>query len=159
MLSCIVAMSENRVIGRDGDLPWHLPADLKRFKQLTMGHHIIMGRKTYESIGRPLPGRTNVVVTRDREYTADGVEVVHSLEEAIERTEGDDEAFVTGGEAIYRLALPSADRLYVTAVHSDVEGDVYFPGNGVDGWRLTMEEPHEADDRHAHRYTFRVYER
>ena len=160
MLSCIVAMAENWVIGRGGDLPWHLPADLKRFKQLTMGHHIIMGRKTYESIGRALPGRTSVVVTRNRNFVAaPGVAVSHSLEEALEQAASDDEAFVIGGEALYRLALPSADRLYVTAIHAEVDGDVYFPGDTLDDWHLTHEEPHEADDRHTHEYTFRVHER
>lgn len=168
MLAAIVAMSENYVIGRRNDLPWHLPRDLRRFKKLTMGHHIIMGRKTYDSIGRPLPGRTSVVITRDPgfEPTENGARdliVVHSFAGALEQVAGDDESFVIGGESIFRLALPSVERLYVTLVHANVEGDVLFPresvpGRSLDDWKLVSEESHAADERHRYPYSFRVYE-
>ena len=157
-LSCIVAMSENFVIGRDNTLPWYLPADLRRFKALTMGHHLIMGRKTYDSIGRPLPGRTSVVLSRNPEFAADSVIAVDSFSTALERTAGDSEVFVTGGESLYELALPRADRLYLTYVHAEVEGDTYFPDRSLGRWRLVEEEDHPADERHAYPYSFRVYE-
>ena len=164
MLSAIVAVSENFVIGRRGDLPWHLPADLKRFKELTMGHHIIMGRKTYDSIGRPLPGRTSVVITRDAAYRPAGREsgsviVVSSIEAAFSHVAADDEAFIIGGESIFRGGLAACERLYLTLVEARVEGDVYFPGESLDAWRLEQEERHPADDRNAHSYSFRVYSR
>ena len=158
-LSCIWAMSENHVIGRDGELPWRLSADLQRFKALTMGHHIIMGRKTWESIGRPLPGRQSVVLTRDPGYRAEGCLVVQSLDAALETAAGDDEAFVVGGASIYALALASASRLYVTAVHAEVEGDVELPPDVLDGFRLAGEESHEPDEKNQYAYSFRVYER
>ena len=163
MLAAIVAMSENYVIGRHNDLPWRLPSDLRRFKNLTMGHHMIMGRKTYESIGRPLPGRTSVVITRNADFGAavNGARdlvVVHSFASALEKVAGDDEAFVIGGETIFRLALPSTQRLYLTFVHATVEGDVYFPGRSLDDWTLLSEESHAADERHSYPYSFRVYE-
>ncbi len=164
MLSAIVAVSENFVIGLQNDLPWHLPADLKRFKRLTMGHHIVMGRKTYDSIGRPLPGRTSVVVTRDATYRPPGDEsgdvvVVLSLDAALERVAVDDEAFIIGGESIFRLALPVAERLYLTLVHADVDGDVYFPGESLADWKLLSEEAYPADEQHEYPYSFRVYSR
>ncbi len=161
MVSCIVAMSENQVIGRSGDLPWHLPADLKRFKRLTMGHHIIMGRKTWDSIGRPLPGRTSVVVSRDGAFAAPGASVVTSIDGAIEfaAAAGDDEPFVIGGAAIYDLALPRIGRLHLTWVHAIVEGDVFFPELDLAAWELVTAERHEADARHAYAYSWCVYER
>ena len=158
-LSCIWAMSENHVIGRDGDLPWRLSADLQRFKALTMGHHIIMGRKTWESIGRPLPGRTSVVLTRDTEYRADGCLVVQSLQEALEAAGDDDEVFVVGGASIYALALPLSSQLYVTLVHAEVEGDVSLPANVLEGFRLREEESHEPDEKNQYAYSFRSYEK
>lgn len=126
MLSLIVAMSRNRVIGHQNQLPWHLPEDLKHFKATTMGNPIIMGRKTFESIGRPLPGRENIVVTRNPAYREEGVIVVHSLAEAIKAC-GDRDAFVIGGAQLYQDALPLADRLYVTLIDQDFAGDTYFP--------------------------------
>ena len=158
-LSCIWAMSENHVIGRDGDLPWRLSADLQRFKALTMGHHIIMGRKTWESIGRPLPGRTSVVLTRDAGYEAEGCLVVQSLEAALDAAAGDDEVFVVGGASIYALALPASSRLYVTLVGAEVEGDVSLPPDVLEGFRLTGEECHEPDEKTQYAYSFRSYER
>lgn len=129
-LSLIVAMTESRVIGIENRLPWSIPEDLKRFKKITLGHPIIMGRKTYESIGRVLPGRTNIVITRERAYRVEGGAVVHSFEEALQwakRSDGASEIFVIGGAEIFRLALPLAQRLYLTEVHWPFEGDTFFP--------------------------------
>src|SRR5262245_37513826 len=127
-ISLIAAMAENGVIGRGGQLPWRLEADLARFKQLTMGHTVIMGRKTWESIGRPLPGRRMIVVTRQGRYAADGIEVAGNLEAALEaaRVAGEEEAFIIGGAEVYRQALPLADRLYMTLVLAEIEGDTKF---------------------------------
>ncbi len=158
-LSCIWAMSENHIIGRDGDLPWRLSADLQRFKALTMGHHIIMGRKTWESIGRPLPGRTSIVLTRDPEYRAEGCLVVQSLEAALELAREDDEVCVVGGASIYALALASSSHLYVTLVHAEVEGDVSLPADVLAGFRLSAEESHEPDEKNQYAYSFRSYEK
>lgn len=126
-LSIIVAMSKNRVIGNKGKIPWYLPEDLKRFKQITMGHPIIMGRKTFESIGKPLAGRNNIVITRKRNFSAEGIVTVGSLEEALKKAGEANEAFVIGGAQIYRLALPLADKIYLTLIDQDLEGDTFFP--------------------------------
>jgi len=159
-LSLIVAMSENRVIGRRGQLPWRLSADLRRFKQLTMGHHLIMGRKTWESIGRPLPGRTSLVISRQPDYQADGAEVVPDLPQAILRAAGDDEAFVIGGGEIYQQALPLVSRAYLTMIHASVEGDTRFPELEADGWRVLEQSPiQSADEKNDHDYSFLIYER
>ena len=160
-LALVVAVARNGVIGRAGELPWRLPADSRHFKRVTMGHCIIMGRRTYESIGRPLPGRSSIVVTRDRDYVQEGVEVVHDFDCALEaaRRRGEDEAFVIGGADLYHLALPRADRLYITRVHADVEGDTYFPAFDPSRWRRAHELRHEADDRHSHAFSFETYER
>lgn len=159
-VSLIVAMSQNRVIGRGGALPWRLSADLQRFKKLTMGHHIVMGRKTFESIGRPLAGRKMIVVTRQEDYCADHACVAHSLPQAIEiaQAAGDEEVFITGGSEIYRQGLEVADRVYLTLVHAEVDGDAYFPEIDVDRWRLTGGSHHAADERNEFDYSFRVYE-
>ncbi|OGP09580.1 MAG: hypothetical protein A2048_00115 [Deltaproteobacteria bacterium GWA2_45_12] len=127
MLSIIVAMSQNGVIGKNNQLPWHLSEDLKRFKTLTMGQAIIMGRKTFESIGKPLPGRTNIVITRNKKYTAQGVILVSSLKEALEKVPTNTEAFVIGGAEIYKEALPHAQTIYLTRIEKEVEGDTFFP--------------------------------
>lgn len=155
-LSIIVALADDGVIGRDNALPWHLPADLRRFKRLTMGHHLIMGRKTFESVGRALPGRTSIVLSRSRPELPEGVLRVGSLQEALDiaARAGDDEPFVAGGAEIYRLALPRADRLYVTRVHARVEGDARFPELDESAWRLVEREVHHPDERHAHAFTF-----
>lgn len=160
-LSIIVAIADNGVIGRDNDLPWHLSADLRRFKALTMGHHLVLGRKTFESIGAVLPGRTMVVISRGRPDLPTGVHLVHSLAEAVElaRGAGDDEAFVAGGAEIYAEALPAADRLYLTRVHTACEGDTLFPAWEPGDWHEVSREDHPADDRNAHPYSFLVYER
>lgn len=125
-LSIIVAASRNGVIGAGGKLPWHLPADLKRFKQLTLGHPVIMGRKTFESLGKPLPGRTNIVVTRQEGFQACGAGVAHSLEQALRLCKNEEEVFVIGGAQIYRQALPLADRIYLTRIDRDFEGDTHL---------------------------------
>ena len=158
-ISLIVAMSDNGVIGRGGDLPWRLSSDLRRFKQLTTGHHIIMGRKTFESIGRLLPDRTSIVITRTPEYPAEGAIVVGDFDEAIRRISGDDEAFVIGGAEIYRLAIPRVGRLYVTAVHAEVDGDVSFPEINWDDWTLLEDIDFPADGANRYDYSFRMYGR
>jgi dihydrofolate reductase len=149
-------MAANRVIGADGALPWHLPADLRRFKAVTMGHHLVMGRNTYESIGRPLPGRTSIVLTRDRSATLPGVLVAHSLDEAIERAAGDPELYVIGGEQVFRAALPIADRIVLTEIHQEVAGDTVFPELDRADWAVVSSEPLPDPVLHA---TFSVLER
>jgi dihydrofolate reductase len=139
-LSVIVALAKNRVIGLNNTLPWHLPEDLKRFKQLTMGHHIIMGRKTYESLGRLLPGRQTVIVTRNPNYKVDGAIVVHSLEQAISVSSADSEAFLIGGAELYQQSLPLAKRLYLTMIDAEFEGDAYFPEIELDHWDLLEQQ-------------------
>ena len=159
MLSLIVAISDNQVIGQNGQLPWHLSADLKRFKQLTMGHHIIMGRKTYDSIGRQLPGRTSVVLTRQTDWAVEGVVTATDFKSALTLTGDDEEVFVIGGSQIYQLALPLVDRLYVTRVHATVDGDTYFSDIAADQWQLQETETHTADDKNDHDYSFMIYSR
>jgi len=164
-VAMIVAQAQNRVIGRDNKLPWYLPGDLKYFKQATMGKPIIMGRKTFDSIGKPLPGRLNIVVTRDLDYQQEGVKVVHSLGEAIDLAEsqamidGCDEAMIIGGEQIYSQALPLAKRLYVTQVHAEVEGDAYFPEFKQADWEEIGREDFSAEGPNPYDYSFVVYQR
>jgi dihydrofolate reductase len=160
-VSLIAAVARNGVIGRGGKLPWHLPADLKRFKELTLGHHVIMGRRTWESIGKALPGRTNVVVSRRANLPPPGVTVVRSLDAALDaaRADGDDEAFVIGGGELYAAALRRADRIYLTVVDADVEGDARFPAFDRAQWVETAREPHLVDERHAHAFAFTVLDR
>jgi dihydrofolate reductase len=152
-------MAENRVIGRGSALPWRLPADTKRFKALTMGHPVIMGRKTFDTIRRPLSGRRNIVITRDRAWTTAGVEVVHNLGDALRLAAGGAEAFVAGGAEIYRLALPHATRLDLTLVHARVDGDAFFPEFSPSDWALVSDEHHVADAKHAFAFSFQRYER
>ena len=161
-LSLLAALSTNNVIGRDNQVPWRLSTDLKRLKNMTMGHHILMGRKTYESVGKPLPGRTNVVITRQEDYAPEGVTVVHSLEEAVRvaTANGEDEAFVLGGAEIYDQAMHRADRMYLTRVHAEVGGDTYFPDfDDVSEWRLTDAEHFDADEKNEFPFSFLTYER
>ncbi len=160
MLSLIAAMSENRVIGVDGDLPWRLPDDMKHFMCTTRGHAVIMGRKTWESMDGPLSNRTNIVITRQEKYEADGATVVHSLPEALRIAPTTiDESFVIGGEAIFRDALPLADRIYLTLVHAEFQGDAFFPEFAQEHWRIVDEQHHSADERHEHSFTIRTFER
>ena len=160
-ISIIVAASENGVIGRDNQLLWRLPDDLKRFKQLTLGHPMIMGRKTFESIGKPLPGRTSIIVTRSPEYHAEGTLVVHSLEEglAVAGELDTEEAFIIGGGEIYRQALEnnSVDQIYLTLIHADSEGDTFFEFLDEATWQKTATEFHPADARHSVAFSFNKF--
>jgi dihydrofolate reductase len=158
-LSLVVAASSNNVIGRDGGLPWHLPDDLRQFKRLTTGKAVIMGRSTYESIGRPLPDRRNIVMTRNADYVADGCDVVSSVSEAIDAVEGAEEAMIIGGGQVYRDFLPLADRIYLTRVQAEVEGDTYFPEIDEATWRLVSSEHHGADEKHRYAFDVMVFER
>lgn len=158
-LSLIVAMAKNRVIGADGKIPWHLPNELQLFKSVTMGHHIVMGRKTWESIGRLLPGRTTVIVTRQKDYAAPGAIVVNALDEALARCAGDSEIFVIGGGELYRAALPMADRLYLTVVDAEPAGDTRMPEFEAARWKLVESRQFGRDARHAHDYRFEVHDR
>ena len=160
-LSIIVAVAENGVIGRDNQLPWHLSADLKRFKRLTMGHHLLLGRKSYEAIGRPLPGRFMVVISRGTPSLPDGVSLASSVDKAIElaRKAGDHEAFIAGGAQIYRLALPRADRIYLTKIHRSFAGDSYFPKLDEELWTLVKSEYHEASQVDPCGFSFLTYDR
>ncbi len=155
----IAAMAANRVIGRNNALPWHLPADLKRFKTLTMGHPVVMGRKTYESIGRPLPGRHNLVITRNRDYAAPGCDVVHSLDAALAACRSAQEIFIIGGAELYRETLPRAHRLEFTEIHAEFEGDAFFPEMSLGQWRETGREIQSAAADVPFRYDFVRYER
>ena len=159
-ISIIVAMTADRVIGRDNTLPWRLPADLRRFKRLTLGHHLVVGRKTWESIGRPLPGRKMVVITRQRDFRADGVEVVHSVDDAlaVARKNGEDEVFIAGGEEIYRQTLARAHRLYLTRVHATIEGEAFFPEHDAAAWTEVEREDRAADEKNPHAFSFITYE-
>ncbi|MFQ5703328.1 MAG: dihydrofolate reductase [Gemmatimonadales bacterium] len=159
IVSLVAAMSENGVIGMKGDLPWHLPTDLARFKELTTGHTIIMGRKTFDSVGRPLPNRRTIVVTRDENFVREGVVTSNSIEQALTLVDGEDEVFVVGGGEIYRLALPLVDRIYLTVVHAELEGDTFFPHIDTTEWTLVRDERHEADAKHGYAYSFQLYER
>jgi dihydrofolate reductase len=161
-LSIIAALSTNNVIGRDNGIPWRQSTDLKRLKSLTMGHHMIMGRRTWDSLGKPLPGRIHVVVTRRDDFAPEGAVVVKSVEEAIEFVEksGDDEPFIAGGSEIFQLAMHRADRMYLTRVHAEVEGDTFFPDfDDVTEWHLTDSEHCEADEKNQYPYSFLTYER
>ena len=164
-LALIAALAENSVVGINNKLPWHLPEDLKYFKRLTTGKAIIMGRKTYESIGRPLPNRTNIVVSRNPAFQAEGVRVVSELSQAIELANdinfinGEDEVMVIGGAMIYQEALPLADRLYLTHVHAHVNGDAYFPEVDFAEWQEQGREDHSASETNPYDYSFVVYNR
>ena len=158
-VSLIVAMTPLGVIGRDNDLPWRLPDDLKRFKALTMGKPVIMGRRTWDSIGRPLPGRTSIVLSRSARFMPQGAIVVPDLERALDAAGAVDEAFVIGGAQVYALALPFAQRLYLTLVHGDVPGDARFPTVDPQQWREIERSERPADERHAFAMTFSVLER
>jgi dihydrofolate reductase len=153
-LALVVAIAKGRVIGKDGGLPWHIPEDLRHFRRVTMGHAILMGRKTWDSIGRALPGRRNIVITRNRGLKLEGADVVHSLEEAVAlaREEGDSEPRVIGGASLYEAALPLATRIYLTEVDLEVEGDTFFPELEQSRWR-------ETDRREQEKLSFLVLER
>jgi dihydrofolate reductase len=161
-IAMIAAMGSNRVIGNGNRLPWHLPADLRRFKALTVGHTLIMGRRTYDSIGRPLPWRKIVVITRQPDWHREGVEVVHSLDEALQsvRRDGtDDEVFIAGGGEIFEQALPVAERIYLTRIEAPFPGDAHFPQLDPQDWRIVEQEHHEASDENPYPFTFETLDR
>ena len=158
-VSIIVAMARNRTIGINNTLPWRIPEDLRHFKALTMGHHMIMGRKTFDSIGKPLPGRTTVVVTRNRNLKIDGCIITHSLEEAIAACAGDEKIFVVGGAELYAQAMPLTDTMYVTEIQLGIEGDTHFPEFDRNAWREVARESHNQKEPQALEYHFVTYQR
>ena len=159
-LTAVVAATENDVIGRDNGMPWHLPADLAHFKAITLGHPVLMGRRTFEAIGRPLPGRRNLVLSRSPDFAVPGVEVVHSLETAIAAAGDVPELMVIGGAALYTLALPRTDRVHLTRLHMTLDGDAHFPALPESQWREVSRSPRRpADGRNACDMTFLVLER
>jgi|SRR5680860_254802 len=157
-ISLIVAMTPDRVIGRDGGMPWHLPADLKRFRDLTMGHPMIMGRRTFESLGRILPGRRHIVITRNLNFKYSGVDAARSLDDALSLTAESAEVFVIGGAQIFREALPLADRLYITLIAADIKGDTLFPEFDKSAWYEVAREERAPDDDSRYPLTFSVFE-
>lgn len=159
IISLIVAMDENRVIGHENKLPWSLPSELKYFRETTEGKPVIMGRRTYESIGRPMPKRLNIIVTRDKNYKAVGCIVVNSNEDAIKAAKGSNEIMVIGGAEIYKLFLPIANRLYITKVHGTFKGDTYFPEFNEDEWVKSKEKFVDKDKENTYSYTIMVLER
>lgn len=158
-VSIIVAMAKNRVIGAANGIPWHLPNELKLFKSVTIGHPIVMGRRTYESINRLLPGRTTVIVTRQPGYQVPGAIIAHSLEDAIAACPAEDEIFVIGGGELYKSALPMADRIYLTTVDAAPDGDTFMPEFDLGEWRETSSQSYPADNEHRYAYRFAVYDR
>lgn len=160
-VSCIVATANNNVIGKDNDIPWYLPADLKYFKKTTLNHHIIMGRNCFESIGRALPKRTNVIVTRDMFYTVSNCLIAHSIGEALSIAEenGEEEAFIIGGGQIYEQSIDLCDKLYLTQVDLDVDGDVFFPKLDMSQWKLSKKQDCKKDDKNEYDYSFQQYDR
>lgn len=154
ILSLIVGMDEDRVIGQDGAMPWHLPADLKHFKQTTLGKPLVMGRRTFEAIGKALPGRRNIVLTRNRSFEAPGCEIARSLDQAIELCADAEEVMIVGGAAVYEQALPRADRIYLTRVHGRFHGDTRFPAFDHDEWEVAHLRNRPADERNPYALTF-----
>jgi dihydrofolate reductase len=158
-ISFIAAMTPQRVIGQKNQLPWRLPADLKRFKAITLKKPVIMGRKTHESIGFPLPKRLNIIMTTDLNYHAPNCQIAHSIEAALELAHGFSEVFVIGGASVYQAFLPFVKRLYITIVDADIEGDVFFPLIDLSNWRLISRENHAPDEKNSYPYSFCVWER
>ncbi len=161
IISCIVAIAKNNVIGNDNDIPWYLPADLKYFKKITSGHHILMGRKCYQSIGRPLPNRTNIIITRDPYFITSNALVVHSIEEALSAAyeNGEKECFIIGGGTIYEQTKNLWDRLYLTEVDVNPEGDIKFVDFEEKNWKLVSEEHHQKDEKNKFNYCFKLFEK
>lgn len=161
ILSLLVAADENNVIGKDNKLPWHLPQDLKYFKNQTWGLPILMGRKTFESIGKPLQGRKNIVITRNRDWKHEGVEVVHTVEEAVTKAQSFDvkEIFVIGGAEIFKTAFDKAHRIYLTRIHHQFEGDTYFPEVTAENWNLIQQRFCHADEKNMYSHTYQIWER
>lgn len=161
MITIIAAIANNNALGKDNDLIWHLPADLKRFKKVTSGHHILMGRNTFESIGKPLPNRTSVIITRNNDYFKEGCLVVNSIEEALELSKEDSSVFIIGGAQIYKQAIAQglADRLDITIVHHTFEADVFFPEIDMNIWKEASREDLKADEKNKYDYSFVSYKR
>ena len=161
IISLLVAADEGNVIGKDNQLPWHLPNDLKYFKNLTWGLPIVMGRKTFESIGKPLPGRKNIVITRNKNYAADGVVVVHTIDAAVSaaKEEGAKEIFIIGGAEIFNSVFETADRIYLTRIHHRFEGDVFFKEVSAPQWQLVKEQRVEPDEKNKYAHTFQMWEK
>lgn len=160
MISFIVAMDENQLIGKNNELPWHLPADLAYFKRVTMGHPIIMGRKTHESIGRALPGRENIILTRNKNYTSDSCTVLHTLDDIISLGQiKEEELFVIGGAEIFKELLPITDRLYMTHIYHEFEGDTFFPKINWEEWKIINREDGITNEKNPYRYEYVVYEK
>ncbi len=160
MITMIAAAGENNELGKDNDLLWHLPDDFKRFKQLTTGHHIIMGRKTFETFPKPLPNRIHVVITRNKNYKKEGALVVHNLEEALKIAKDDLQPFIIGGGEIYKMGLPVADKIELTRVHgSFTDADTFFPEFSADKWKLTSELEHQKDERHKYSFVYQTWVR
>jgi dihydrofolate reductase len=157
-VTIIVAIAENYAIGKNNQLLWHMPADLKHFKQTTSGHTVIMGRKTYDSVGKPLPNRRNIIITR-QEITIPGCEVVKSVEEALELCSNEEEVFIVGGAEIYKLAMPKTDRIYLTIIHHSFDADTFFPEIDYMEWKEVSREDHPADEKHKYAYSFITLER
>lgn len=153
-VSIVVAIAENNAIGKNNELLWHLPTDLKHFKQLTSGHTIVMGRKTFDSIGKPLPNRRNIVITRSNTLEIPGAEVVHTIEQALELCTAEKEVFIVGGAEIYKQAMDKTDKIYLTTVHARYEGDAYFPEIDQKKWEEVDNEPHQPDEKNKLAYTF-----
>ncbi len=158
-LAIIVATDEQGLIGKDNDLPWRLSADLQHFKRVTMDKPIVMGRRTHESIGRPLPGRQNIVITSRADFEAPGCDVVHSLEDALALCADREEVMIMGGASLYQQTLPLADKLYLTLVHTRLDGDTWFPDWSVDDWECISREQHPADEKNDYDYSFMLYQR
>ncbi|MFT6919261.1 MAG: dihydrofolate reductase [Cognaticolwellia sp.] len=159
ILSMIVAHANNRIIGKNNDMPWHLPADLAYFKKTTLGKPIIMGRKTYQSIGRPLPGRKNIVISRDNNFQAQGVEVVNSVDAALALVVDSAEVMVIGGGAIYQHCLAAAQRLYITHINADIDGDTHFPEYDLTVWKKVVSDIRPSDEKNPYQLDFSVYEK
>ena len=158
-ITIIAAIANNNALGKDNQLIWHLSADLKRFKKLTTGHHIIMGRNTFESIGKPLPNRTTIIITRNKKYKQEGCLVAHSLDEALKMVKNDDSPFIIGGAQIYKEAIKIVDKLDITFVHHDFEADVFFPEIDLKIWKETARENFKADEKNKFDYSFVTFER
>lgn len=159
MITMIAAAGENNSLGKDNDLVWHLPDDFKRFKQLTTGHHIIMGRKTFETFPKLLPNRVHIVITRDTTYQAEGIIVVHSIEDALEIAKGDTQPFIIGGGEIYTIGMDHADCIELTRVHESFEADAFFPEIDTNIWKVEKEEFHDVDEKHKYPFTYLTYKR
>lgn len=158
-ITLIVAAAENNAIGKNNQMPWHLPNDFKYFKKNTLEHSVIMGRKTFESIGKPLPERRNIILTRDMNFTHEEVDVANSINEVLNYCRDEREIFIIGGAEIYKQTLPLADKILLTRVHTTIDGDAYFPELLNHEWKLVSADKHEKDEKHAFDYTFEVYER